>query len=119
MSPIVALVGSGPAVKATAAALGDADTEVIQTDVERITAADLAVVADTVGATAVKRATTVARENGTPWLAVELGGVGGHALDIDAAVSGFAPGTACWQCLRTRVAANVDESEASSEAAPD
>ncbi|WP_158056215.1 YcaO-like family protein [Halorussus halophilus] len=110
MSPTVALVGSGPAAEATMAALGDANADVVQTDVERIAAADLAVVADAVGATAFERATEVARESGTPWLAVELGGVGGYAVpEVDAAVSGFAPPTACFDCLRTRVAANAEE----------
>jgi ribosomal protein S12 methylthiotransferase accessory factor len=34
---------------------------------------------------------------------------------VDAAVAGFAPATACWECLRTRVDANLDdEAEATS-----
>ncbi|WP_135852862.1 YcaO-like family protein [Halorussus salinus] len=126
--PTVGLVGEGPAIDAVAAALADVDAETVECAPEQVAGTDFAVVAgdaddsrapDDRHPTRFAAANRAAREGGTPWLAVELGGVGGRALDIDAAVSGFAPGTACWQCLRTRVAANADESEASSGTDPD
>ena len=120
-TPSTALVGSGPAAQAVGAALADADVAPTETDADSIAAADLAVVADDVGADVFERANRVAREAGTPWLAVELGGVGGAPIPtVEAAVSGFAPGTACYECLRTRVAANADgDAELDAEAEPE
>ena len=118
--PTVGLVGSGPTTDAVAAALADGDAETVECDSQRVTAADFAVVVGDAGDARFAEANRAARDGGTPWLAVELGGVGGHVHSIDAAVSGFAPGTACWRCLRTRVAANLDDGyEQSSEAETD
>ncbi|MFB6205936.1 MAG: YcaO-like family protein [Haloglomus sp.] len=104
----VGLAGAGPAAEAVDAALADTDATVERTDVDALAGADLGVVVAPVGAEAFEAATGTAREAGTPWLAVELGGVGERALpDVDAAVSGFGPGTACFDCLRTRVAAGA------------
>ncbi|WP_276279106.1 YcaO-like family protein [Halorussus caseinilyticus] len=109
-APTVGLVGSGPAIDAVTAALADVRAETVECDPRRVGTADFAVVAGGTDADAFGEASRAARETGTPWLAVELGGAGGHAIpDVDAAVSGFAPGTACWECLRTRVAANLDD----------
>jgi ribosomal protein S12 methylthiotransferase accessory factor len=93
---------------AVEAALADTDATVERADPETVADGDLGVVAAPVGATVFEAARDAAREAGTPWLAVELGGVGGHALDaVDAAVSGFDAGTACFDCLRSRVAAGA------------
>ncbi|WP_276301737.1 YcaO-like family protein [Halorussus lipolyticus] len=109
-SPTVGLVGTGPTIDAVAAALADVNAETVECSPERIGATDFAVVAGEAGADVFSAADLAVREAGTPWLAVELGGVGGRTLaDVDAAVSGFAPATACWECLRTRVTANLDE----------
>ncbi|NEU56196.1 YcaO-like family protein [Halorussus sp. MSC15.2] len=106
-TPTVGLVGAGPAIDAVTAALADVRAETVECDPERVAAADFAVVVGETGGDEFVAANRAARDAGTPWLAVELGGVGGHAIaNVDAAVSGFAPATACWQCLRTRVAAN-------------
>jgi ribosomal protein S12 methylthiotransferase accessory factor len=114
-TPTVGLVGTGPAIDAVAAALADVDAETVECDPGRVGAADFAVVAGEAGAEAFSEANHTARETETPWLAVELDGAGGRAFpDVDAAVSGFAPATACYECLRTRVAANAeDEAEES------
>ncbi|WP_254821812.1 YcaO-like family protein [Haloglomus halophilum] len=104
----VRLAGEGPAVEAVEAALADTDATVDRTDSDALNGADLGVVVAPVGADAFETAAGTAREAGTPWLAVELGGIGGHALpSVDAAVAGFGPGTACFDCLRTRVAAGL------------
>jgi ribosomal protein S12 methylthiotransferase accessory factor len=109
-TPTVGLVGSGPAIAAARAALADVGAETVECESQRVAAVDFAVVADAVDADAFASANASAREAETPWLAVELGGVGGHAVeDVDASVSGFAPATACWECLRTRVGANLDD----------
>jgi ribosomal protein S12 methylthiotransferase accessory factor len=110
----VRLAGDGPAAEAVAAALADTETAVTRTELAAIdrTAledADLGIVVAPVGADAFDGATGAARDAGTSWLAVELGGIGGHTLDtVDAAVSGYGPGTACFDCLRTRVAAGAE-----------
>ncbi|WP_226023496.1 YcaO-like family protein [Halomicrobium salinisoli] len=116
MDTDVALVGSGPAAEAALAALSDADLAV-EGGASAIDAARAAVVVDRVGADAFDRANELARETGTPWLAVELGGVGGYPV-VDAAVAGFDPGRECYDCLRGRVASNVDD-EAEPTPAPD
>lgn len=103
----VGIVGSGPAPAAVRAALGDIDAEATAIDVGGVNGVDLGVVAGSVGSDRFLRANGTAGE--TPWLAVELGGVGGHAVtNVSAAVSGFTPTTGCYECLRTRVAANID-----------
>jgi ribosomal protein S12 methylthiotransferase accessory factor len=105
----VRLAGEGPAVEAVAAALADTDATVESAAPDSLAGADLGIVVAPVGAEAFADATGTAHDAGTPWLAVELGGVGGHALpDGDAAVGGFGAGTACFDCLRTRVAAGLE-----------
>jgi len=111
-TPTVGLVGSGPAVDAVESALVDAAVETTATDPERVGIAEFAVVVADAGSAAFATANAATREAGVPWLAVERGGVGGQTLpDLDAAVSGFAPGTACYDCLRARVRANLDEDD--------
>ncbi|WP_336326338.1 YcaO-like family protein [Halovenus sp. HT40] len=101
----VGIIGSGPAVVAVQAALVDAETE--QIDVEELDAMDLAVVIGTAGAPVFAAANERALETETPWIAVELGGLGGIAV-TDAAVSCFGPESACYECLSGRVTANLD-----------
>jgi ribosomal protein S12 methylthiotransferase accessory factor len=103
--------GDGPAVDAVAAALADTDAvaAVEQTGPGAIADADLGVVVAKVGAAAFDTANETALAHGTPWLAVELGGVGDHSLPaVDAAVTGLGPDAGCMDCLRHRVDANAD-----------
>jgi ribosomal protein S12 methylthiotransferase accessory factor len=103
----VALAGDGPAVEAVEAALADEDADVERTATDEVGDADLAVVVADVGADAFAAANDVARGSGTTWIAVERGGVGGHALArVDVAISAFSPQTGCFECLRSRVASN-------------
>jgi len=103
----VLLAGDGPAVEAVAAALSDVDCEVERGDAAAVGDAALGVVVDDAGSSAFAAANDAALGAGGTWLAVELGGVGGRAIaDVDAAVSGFGPGTGCFECLESRVAAN-------------
>jgi ribosomal protein S12 methylthiotransferase accessory factor len=113
----IAVVGSSPAVEAVDAALRDVDADVTPSGTDGIGDADLAVVVAVAGAATLERADRIARETGTPWLAVELGGVGGYPV-VDAAVTGFGPETACYQCLRARVGSNVDPDEEPTAAPP-
>jgi ribosomal protein S12 methylthiotransferase accessory factor len=104
----VRLAGEGPAVEAIEAALADTDATVEETTPDALAGADLGVVVAPVGADTFETATGTACDEETPWLAVELGGIGGYALPaVDAAVAGFGPGTACFDCLRMRVAAGL------------
>jgi ribosomal protein S12 methylthiotransferase accessory factor len=108
----VGLVGSGSAVDAVRAAADPAATSVTGVAADAVGNVDLAVVAAPVGDDRFETASDRARATGTPWLAVELGGVGGRPVEgVDAAVAGFAPGQACFDCLRTRVAANAEPAE--------
>lgn len=104
----VGIVGNGPAADAVRAALADADATVEAIEPAAIGTTDLGVVIDEVGATVFERANDHARESETPWLAIERGGVGGRAV-CEASVAGFGPETACYECLRRRVAANADD----------
>jgi len=112
----VGLVGSGPAVAAIGAALADVDADTEPVDPEGVADVALAVAVGRVGDDILATVDEHARGTDLPWIAVELGGVGGYPV-VDAAVVGFAPETACYQCLRGRVAANVDP-EADPVAAP-
>jgi len=106
----VAIVGSGPAVDAVEAALGDVDVGTRTMSAGEIGGAEIAVVCDPAGAETFERANEAALAGGTPWLSIEVGGVGGRGVDeIDAAVAGYAPSTGCHDCLRARVAASADE----------
>ena len=102
----VALVGEGPAAEAVAAALEDVEEDVVRRD--EVGECTLGVVVAEVGSDAF----AAANRSGTRWLAVELGGVGGHHVaEVDASVAGFSPDTACYDCLRGRVAANLDDTD--------
>ena len=98
----IGIIGSGPAVVAVQAALVDAETE--QIDVERLGETDLAVVIGPAGAPVFATANERALATETPWIAVELGGLGGIAV-ADAAVTCFGPDSACYVCLSGRVTA--------------
>jgi ribosomal protein S12 methylthiotransferase accessory factor len=111
----VGVAGSGHAVEAVRAALDDVDAATTATDPGRFGTVEFGVLVGVAGERGFRAANLAAREEGTPWLAVELGGVGGRPHpDVTAAVSGYAPGTPCFDCLRTRVAAN-DVNEAAEE----
>jgi ribosomal protein S12 methylthiotransferase accessory factor len=107
----VRIAGEGPAAAAVEAALSDAPS-VVETPVEtgsvdpgQIGGAAFAVVVgdDEALATADAAATG-------PWVGIELGSVGGRATaDFSgASIAGFGPEVACYDCLRTRVAAAGD-----------
>ncbi|RRJ29223.1 YcaO-like family protein [Halocatena pleomorpha] len=108
----VTVVGSGPAVDAIEAAVSDIDHDTsVRSTVESLDD-DLAVVVGTVGSDVFSTANETARSDGTPWIAVELGGIGGYAHhSVDVAVSGYGASTACFDCLRTRVRSGLDDSE--------
>ena len=108
----VGLFGEGVTFEAIRVALDDTDAEPAAIDIDAIGRSDLAVVAGDVGSAGFDRATERARETQTPLVSVELGGVGGRPVDgVDAAISGYAPGTACHDCLCERVAAGDPETD--------
>jgi ribosomal protein S12 methylthiotransferase accessory factor len=109
----VGLVGSGTAQTAVRDAVASVAASVAGIDPEAAGTVDLVVVVGPAGDDRFTRVNARARTTGTPWLAVELGGIGGYPVDgVDAAVAGFAPRQSCFDCLRTRVAATVDPGEA-------
>ncbi|WP_394741996.1 YcaO-like family protein [Natronococcus roseus] len=118
----VSVVGEDPVRDAVETALEDVDVSVRSTGPAALEDARFAVVSDVAGAATFERANEAALAGGTPWIAVEIGGVGGHPIaELDAAVSGFAPATGCFDCLRARVDSHResagDEPSADSSAA--
>ncbi|WP_299237145.1 YcaO-like family protein [Natronomonas sp.] len=108
----VGSVGDGAAVAAIRAAVGDTDAEAVSIAAEGVGRTDVAVLADDVGSSAFEAAAQRGRETETPLVCVELGGVGGIPVDgVEAAVSGYAPGTACHACLCDRVEAGAPETD--------
>lgn len=111
----VEVVGSGLAVDTLTALLADIDVTLTQASTPTESTCDLRVVVDTVGAKVFSAANDLARKSGMPWVAVELGGIGGVPV-TDATVSGFGPETGCFDCLQARVEAAVDDDDALAEA---
>ncbi|TQQ83022.1 bacteriocin biosynthesis protein SagD [Halonotius terrestris] len=102
------LLGSGPAADAIAAACADIDLTV-----SRLEPTDGALSeTPAIGAVVAPAGASIfaaANDAFDRWVAVEIGGLGGYVLDeIDASVSLFSPDSACFHCLRTRVAAHRD-----------
>ncbi|MEF8777742.1 MAG: YcaO-like family protein [Natronomonas sp.] len=115
----VGLIGGGVAADAISAAISDTDAETISIDIDAVGRVDIAVVVETVGSAAFERATKRALEAETPLVCLELGGIGGHpVVGVDAAISGYAPGTACYECLCDRVAAGDPETGDGAYATP-
>ena len=106
----IGIVGSGPAVDAVEAAMGDLDARVVEAGSDEFAEVGLCFVVGAAGADAFG---TAADASGLDrWVAVEIGGVGGHAVDaVDAAVSAFTPASGCYRCLERRVAATTEASE--------
>jgi ribosomal protein S12 methylthiotransferase accessory factor len=113
----VGIAGDGPARAAIEAALSDLDATTRAVEPAAIDEGDLGVVVAPAGNAAFEVANRTALSAGVPWLAVELGGIGGYPV-VDAAVAGLGPSTPCYDCLSSRVGANVDPA-AEPRAAPD
>ncbi|KYH26695.1 YcaO-like family protein [Halalkalicoccus paucihalophilus] len=96
----IGLVGSGPAIEAVAAALDDVGIDTRQGSPETLSTR-LAVVVDRVGTDTFLE---VDESHDEPWIAVELGGIGGYAIEsVEASITGFTPEVGCYRCLRTRI----------------
>ncbi|QLC32720.1 YcaO-like family protein [Halarchaeum sp. CBA1220] len=110
MSRTYAVVGSGAAADAGRAALDDADLDSAGADLAAVADADVAVVVGLAGSDGFAAANGHARDGATPWVACEVGGLGGHPLaNVDAAVSAFTPDSGCFACLHRRVDATGPE----------
>ena len=111
----VEVVGSGPAVESLVAALSDSPASVRRAEQPLVTEADLAAVVGVVTDDVFGTANDRARELGIPWVAVELGGMGGVPV-VDAIVAGFGPESGCYRCLTERVRATLDSETEPAEA---
>ncbi len=112
------LVGEGPAVESAEAMLADSEVAVTRGSLSEIPGADLAIVVGFAGSEGFETANEQAASSETPWIAVELGGIGGRPVDgLSATVTTFQPGYVCYECLRSRVRANEVQAgeEASAE----
>jgi ribosomal protein S12 methylthiotransferase accessory factor len=115
MTTSIALVGDGTAAAAVREALEEYPAE-SGTDAPAITVengvapaledADLGIVVGRVGSDTFAETAAAAKERATPWIAVELGGIGGYPV-VGASIAGLSPAGPCEQCLETRVAANL------------
>jgi len=105
---LVGIVGSGPEVGAVESTLADVGVETTRSDLPGLSGVDIAVVAGQAGDSVFERANERALAAGLPWVAIELGGVGGVPV-VDAAVASFGPetGSGCYDCLAGRVSANL------------
>ena len=102
----VALVGTGPGIQSARATLSDVNVELVQAGVEGVESADLALVSGLAGSEGFGRANEHSIAGGTPWITIEIGGIGGVAIEgLDAAVATLHPESGCYECLRTRVEA--------------
>ncbi|QZX99487.1 YcaO-like family protein [Halobaculum rubrum] len=105
----IAIVGPDPAVEPVRGAFADIEANVMEVDAGLLDGFDFAVVVGTTGDDAFRTATRLVDE----WVAVEIGGIGGRALEgLDAAVTVFSADTGCYDCLRDRVRANVPTTDA-------
>ncbi|MFB6123520.1 MAG: YcaO-like family protein [Haloferacaceae archaeon] len=99
------IVGTGPAAEAFRAACADVDATVSDTNPADLGDVDFGAVVAPAGAAAFDAADDAAGR----WVAVEIGGLGGHAVpDLDAAVSVFDADSAGYADLRARMAATRD-----------
>ena len=102
----IGLVGSGPAAAALRAACEDVDCSIQDVEPAAVTAVktpSVGAVVAPAGAGVFEHATTAFDR----WVAVEIGGIGGHPqAAIDATVSLYGPDSGCYRCLRQRVAAS-------------
>ncbi|MFP9191097.1 YcaO-like family protein [Natronosalvus vescus] len=110
----VHVVGDDPVRAAVVAAFEDVESvTVVDAEPADLEDARFGVVSDVVRAVRFEEANVAARTGNTPWIAVEIGGAGGMALEeVDAAVTGFSPQTGCFECLRSRVASTKDDEPA-------
>ncbi|MFB6228394.1 MAG: YcaO-like family protein [Halobacteriales archaeon] len=102
MNASVGIVGTGRAAAAVETALGDVGIGADRIDATEARSVAYPIVIGTTGDRVFERA----QEAATDWLALELGGIGGHALsDVDAAISILGE-SGCFRCLRRRVEAH-------------
>jgi len=105
----VHVVADDPVREQLVAAFADADIAVRDAEPTDLTDARFGIVSDVAGADTFDLANEATLAGSTPWIAVEVGGVGGHPIDgVDAAISGFAPDTGCFACLRSRVISTTE-----------
>ncbi|MFO7926093.1 MAG: YcaO-like family protein [Halobacteriota archaeon] len=108
----VGLLGGSVALDAVRSALSDTAAGTVTVDPDAVGQVDVATIAGAVGSADFDRATSRARETRTPLVSIELGGVGGEPVaGVEASVSGYAPGTACYRCLNERISAAGPETD--------
>ncbi|GAB7095729.1 YcaO-like family protein [Halolamina litorea] len=111
----IGIVGTGPAADAIEAAMADLDARIVE-----IGSGDFADVGFcfVVGATGADAFGAAADSDAlSRWVAVEIGGIGGYAVEgTDATVSTFTPSSGCYHCLQQRVAATTEPTDESPSA---
>ncbi|WP_396612324.1 YcaO-like family protein [Haloferax sp. S1W] len=103
----IGLVGSGPAAESIRAACTDIDASVTETTADALSDFDLGFVVAPTGHDAFDAADAASER----WIAVEVGGIGGHAIpELDASVSAFDTDSGQFADLRARVASTAESS---------
>jgi ribosomal protein S12 methylthiotransferase accessory factor len=103
----VGVVGDGPAVEAVIAAMADVDASAEGVDADAVGSVALAVVAGPAGA---DRFGVASEARSAPWIAVELGGLGGRPIPgVTAGISVLAGDGPCHDCLSARVGSTLDD----------
>ncbi len=104
----ISIVGSGVAADSVAQSLSESGESVTRHDsVESIESPALSVLIGSVGDDRFERANE--RLTGE-WIALELGGIGGIAVESVAfSVTGFGPETPCFDCLHRRVDSQLED----------
>ena len=100
------VVGEGAAAGTLTTVLRDIGATVARREEPDLDDASVGFAVGRVGDERFQRFDAAARETGTPWFAIELGGVGGYPV-VDASVAGFDPDRECYACLAGRVEANI------------
>ena len=105
----IAIVGPDPAAEPARRALDDVEANVMAVEADLLDGFDFAVVVGTTGDDTFRTAAGLVDD----WVAVEIGGVGGRAIDdVDAAVAAFSADSGCYDCLCDRVHANAPATDA-------
>lgn len=105
----IAIVGPDPAASALRGAFSDVDVNVMEVEVGLLDGFEFAAVVGTTGDDRFRTANDLIDE----WVAVEIGGLGGRAIEgLNAAVTLFSADSGCYDCLVDRVRANVPDEDA-------
>lgn len=113
--PLVSVLGSGPPIEAVTAALDDVSVRLDRSE-DSLETATLAIATAPTEGDGLTRINRRAVDAGTPWIAIEIGGIGASPTDSPGTVSLLSPTGPCYACLRQRIEATTTPPEAAATA---